>query len=67
MDPRQQQLATREGSAAEQILNRVKNGEYSFKVVPVDPEKLKQNYSKKFWEASESNAGKFDVDPATCG
>jgi hypothetical protein len=51
----------------EQILNRVKNGEYSFKIVPVDPDKLKQNYSKKFWEASESNAGKFDLDPATCG
>ncbi len=51
----------------EVVLNRVKSGEYYFKVVPVDPEKLKQNYSKKFWEASESNAGKFDVDTATCG
>jgi len=51
----------------EQVLNRVKNGEYHFKVVPVDPEKLKQNYSKKFWEASESNAGKYDIDTPTCG
>src|SRR5262249_40744492 len=51
----------------EPILNRVKNGEYHYKVVPVDPEKFKQNYSKKFWEASEANAGKFDVDTATCG
>ena len=51
----------------EVVLNRVKNGEYAYKVVPVDPEKFKQNYSKKFWEASEANAGKFDVDPATCG
>ena len=51
----------------EVILNRVKNGEYTYKVVPVDPEKFKTNYSKKFWEASEANAGKYDVDPATCG
>ncbi|MCX8073197.1 MAG: DUF1329 domain-containing protein [Candidatus Binatia bacterium] len=51
----------------EVILNRVKNGEYWFKVVPVDPEKFKQNYSKRFWEASEANDGKYDLDPATCG
>ncbi len=51
----------------EVILNRVKNGDYSYKVVPVDPDKFRQNYSKKFWEASEANAGKFDVDAATCG
>jgi hypothetical protein len=51
----------------EVVLNRVKSGDYWYKVVPVDPEKFKQNYSKKFWEASEANAGKYDVDPATCG
>ncbi len=51
----------------EVILTRGKSGEYYYKVVPVDPDKFKQNYSKKFWEASESNAGKFDVDAATCG
>jgi len=51
----------------EVIVNRVKKGEYSYKVVPVDPDRFKQNYSKKFWEASEGNAGKYDVDPATCG
>jgi hypothetical protein len=51
----------------EVVLNRVKAGEYWFRVQEVDPEKLKQNYSKKFWEASESNAGKYDVDPETCG
>jgi hypothetical protein len=49
------------------VLNRVKSGEYYYKVVPVDPDKFKQNYSKRFWEASEANAGKFDVDPPTCG
>ncbi len=49
------------------VLNRVKSGEYYYKVVEVDPDKFKQNYSKKFWEASEANAGKYDVDTATCG
>ena len=51
----------------EVILNRVKNGEYAYKVVPVDPDKFKQNYSKKFWEASEANDGKYDVDAKLCG
>ena len=51
----------------EVVLNRVKNSEYIYNVVPVDPEKFKELYSKKFWEASEANAGKFDVDQATCG
>jgi hypothetical protein len=51
----------------EPVLQRVKNGEYWYRVVPVDPEKFKQNYSKQFWAASEANAGKYDVDPDTCG
>jgi hypothetical protein len=51
----------------EVVLNRVKNGEYHYTVVEVDPEKFKQNYSKKFWDASEANAGKYDLDPKTCG
>ncbi len=51
----------------EVALKRVKNGEYYFKVVEVDPEKFKQNYSQRFWQASEANAGKYDVDPETCG
>jgi len=49
------------------VLKRVQAGEYWFKIQDVDSEKLKQNYSKKFWEASEANAGKYDVDPKTCG
>jgi len=51
----------------EVVLNRVKSSEYIYNVVPVDPEKFKELYSKKFWAASEANAGKFDVDQATCG
>jgi len=51
----------------EVALNRVKNGEYTFNVVPVDPDKFKQLYSEKFWAASQANEGKFDLDPATCG
>jgi len=51
----------------EVVLNRVKSGEYHFSVVPVDPDKFRSLYSKKFWEASEGNAGKYDLDPTTCG
>jgi hypothetical protein len=51
----------------EPILQRVKKGDYWYRVVSVNPEKFKQNYSKRFWEASEANAGKYDVDPETCG
>lgn len=50
-----------------QVLERVKNGDYWFRVMEVDPEKLKRNYSQAFWDASEANAGKYDVDPETCG
>lgn len=56
-----------EGLLPEVVLNRVKAGDYWFKVQPVDPELFKQNYSKKFWDSSEANHGKYDVDPATCG
>jgi len=51
----------------EVVLRRVKSGDYWFKVVPVDPDTFKQNYSKRFWDASEANAGKYDIDVATCG
>ncbi|MBI1818627.1 MAG: DUF1329 domain-containing protein [Deltaproteobacteria bacterium] len=56
-----------EGLLPDAILKRVKDGQYWYKVVPVDPDKFKQNYSKAFWSASEGNDGKFDVDAATCG
>lgn len=56
-----------EGLLPDVVLKRVKEGQYWYKVVPVDPEKFKQNYSKNFWAASEANAGKYDVDAATCG
>jgi len=49
------------------VVKRLQKGEYWFKVVPVDPVKFKQNYSKAFWDASEANAGKYDLDPKTCG
>ena len=49
------------------VLERVKKGDYWYKVMQVDPEELKRNYSEKFWAASEANAGKYDVDPETCG
>jgi hypothetical protein len=56
-----------EGLLPAVVLNRVKSGDYWFKVQPIDPALFKQNYSPKFWEASERNAGKYALDPATCG
>jgi hypothetical protein len=49
------------------VLNRVKNGDYWYRVVPVDPERLKRNYSDAFWRASEQNEGKYTIDAKTCG
>jgi hypothetical protein len=51
----------------EQVLNRVKSGDYWYQVQEVDPVQFKQNYSQKFWDASEANAGKYGIDEATCG
>jgi len=51
----------------EVVINRVKAGDYWYNVVEVDPEQFRQNYSKAFWDASEANAGKYDIDPPTCG
>ncbi len=51
----------------EVVLERVKNGDYWYNIYDVDPEDFKKNYSQAFWAASEANAGKFDVDPETCG
>ena len=46
----------------EPVLKRLKDGQYWFKVVPVDPAKFKENYSKKFWDLTEANEGKYDLD-----
>jgi uncharacterized protein DUF1329 len=51
----------------EPVLKRVKSGEYWFRVVPADPARFHDNYSRPFWEASAANEGKYDLDPATCG
>jgi hypothetical protein len=51
----------------EPVLRRIKAGEYHFRVVPADPARFRENYSRAFWDASAANAGKYDLDPATCG
>ncbi len=56
-----------QGKLPDPVLERVKKGEYSFEIHPVDPEKFKHNYSDAFWSASESNEGKYGVDDETCG
>ena len=43
----------------EPVLRRVRAGEYWFRVVPADPARFHDNYSRPFWEASEANAGKY--------
>jgi hypothetical protein len=49
------------------VLDRVQKGEYTFRVVPVDPEKFHANYSRKFWEASAANEGKYEIAAEVCG
>jgi hypothetical protein len=49
------------------VLNRLKAGEYWFKVVPVDPKTYTSNYAQKFWDATKTNEGKYDLDPKWCG
>jgi hypothetical protein len=56
-----------EGLLPAQVLERVKKGEYTFKVVPVDPLKFRANYSLKFWQASEANEGKYGIADGVCG
>jgi len=56
-----------QGLLPEPVLKRVKNGDYWYRVVPVDPVEFKKNYSKAFWDASEANEGKYDLDAETCG
>jgi hypothetical protein len=51
----------------EPVVKRLQKGEYWFKVVSVDPEKFHHNYSQAFWDATEKNAGKYDLDEKTCG
>jgi hypothetical protein len=51
----------------EPVLKRVRAGEYRFPVVPADPARFHDNYSRPFWEASAANEGKYDLDDATCG
>jgi hypothetical protein len=35
--------------------------------VPVDPQKFKENYAKKFWDATAANEGKYDIEAKNCG
>jgi hypothetical protein len=51
----------------EPVLKRLQDGQYWFKVVPVDPVAYKNNYAKKFWDATAENEGKYDLEPNNCG
>lgn len=56
-----------EGLLPDPVLKRVKAGDYSFKVVPLDDQKFRENYSTTYWAASEANEGKYELDAETCG
>ncbi|MDX2170058.1 MAG: DUF1329 domain-containing protein, partial [Deltaproteobacteria bacterium] len=56
-----------EGLLPPVVLDRVKKGDYWYKVAALDPKAFRTNYSKKFWAASAANADRYDVDPQTCG
>ena len=56
-----------EGLLPDPVLKRVKAGDYSFKVVPLDAQKFHENYSTSYWAASEANEGKYELDAETCG
>ena len=49
------------------VFKHLEKGDYWFKVVPVDPKKLLTNYTKKFWDSTASNEGKYDLDDKQCG
>ncbi len=56
-----------EGLLPDPVLKRIKAGDYQLKVVPLDAQKFRENYSTSFWAATETNEGKYDVDAETCG
>jgi hypothetical protein len=49
------------------IYRRLKAGEYRFRVVPVDADRFRANYTDRFWQASAANEGRYDTDSATGG
>src|SRR5438876_291829 len=51
----------------EPVVKHLQKGDYWFKVVPIDRERFHHNYSKAFWDATEANEGKYDLDDKTCG
>jgi uncharacterized protein DUF1329 len=56
-----------EGLLPDPVLKRIKAGDYSFHVVPVDAQKFHENFTSAYWAASEANEGKYDLDAETCG
>src|SRR6185503_18501834 len=55
-----------EGLLPDPVLKRVKDGDYTFTVVPVDDQKFKENFTSGYWAASEANEGKYELDAETC-
>src|SRR5215468_2872368 len=49
-----------EGLLPDPVLKRLKAGDYTFRVVPLDAQKFHENYSTTYWAASEANEGKYE-------
>lgn len=50
-----------------QVLQHVQTGDYWFTVQPIAPAILQEGYSERFQYQSAQNAGRYDVDPTSCG
>ena len=51
----------------EPVVKHLQAGDYWFNVVSVDPNRFHHNYSQAFWDATDKNAGKYDLDAKACG
>ena len=51
----------------EPVLRRVRSGDYWYEVEPIDGETFRANYPARFWKQSRDNAGRYNIDPTTCG
>src|SRR5205809_6293210 len=47
-------------------VKRLQKGEYWFKDVSADPSRLHHNYNQEYWDATDKNAGRYDLDETTC-
>jgi hypothetical protein len=62
-----QNVETYKALLPEPVYGRVRDGEYTLPLVPVDATRFHANYSDRFWAASAANQGKYGIDGETGG